>query len=246
MQHHRQKAARDEQRQLIQVSEPTTATLTTSHPHPPSPHADSQKADAGAQSFRPPPDYNFPVKKKSGESFARSCRASWFREWKWLEYISDSDGIVCGVCRSAVKSKMLCPTTDSLFLKDKGFSNWKKATEKIRDHEKSKTHSCNPKIGSVEKHSNALLSEAKAKEQRTARKILKLIFSCVRFLGRQGLPLRGDANRDGVLWQLMQERVRDDPDLDKWLKRRDNWMSNNIQNEILELFAHDILRTASF
>lgn len=41
----------------------------------------------------------------------------------------------------------------------------------------------------------------------------------------------------------MQERVRDDPDLDKWLKRRDNWMSNNIQNEILELFAHDILRT---
>lgn len=236
---------RDEQRQLTQVSEPTTATLTMSHPHPSSPHADSQKADAGAQSFRPPLDYNFPVKKKSGESFARSCRASWFREWKWLEYISDSDGIVCGVCRSAVKSKLLCPTTDSLFLKDKGFSNWKKATEKIRDHEKSKTHldATQRLAGLKNTPINALLSDAKAKEQRTARKILELIFSCVRFLGRQGLPLRGDANRDGVLWQLMQERVRDDPDLDKWLKRRDNWMSNNIQNEILELFAHDILRT---
>ncbi|CAM4725041.1 unnamed protein product [Leuciscus chuanchicus] len=141
---------RDEQRQLTQVSEPTTATLTTSHPHPPSPHVDSQKADADATQRL-----------------------------------------------AALKNTPI----------------------------------------------NALLSEAKAKEQRTARKILELIFSCVRFLGRQGLPLRGDANRDGVLWQLMQERVRDDPDLDKWLKRRDNWMLNNIQNEILELFAHDILRT---
>lgn len=59
---------RDEQRQLTQVSEPTTATLTMSHPHPSSPHADSQKADAGAQSFRPPLDYNFPVKKKVGRA----------------------------------------------------------------------------------------------------------------------------------------------------------------------------------
>lgn len=89
---------------------------------------------------------------------------------------------------------------------------------------------------------NALLSEAAAKEQRTARKMLELIFSCIRFLGRQGLPLRGAASRHGMLWQLMVERVRTDPDLENWMKRRDNWMSGSIQNEILELFAHDIQR----
>uniref|UniRef100_A0AAV2M1N1 DUF4371 domain-containing protein n=1 Tax=Knipowitschia caucasica TaxID=637954 RepID=A0AAV2M1N1_KNICA len=72
--------------------------------------------------------------------------------------------------------------------------------------------------------------------------MLELIFSSVRFLGRQGLPLRGAANRDGVLWQLMMERVRTDPDMEKWMQRRDNWLSGSIQNKILELFAHYIQR----
>lgn len=62
----------------------------------------------------------------------------WFKEWKWLEYVADSDSIVCGVSRSAIKSKLI-PETESLFLKVKGFSNWRKATEKIRDHKKSHT-----------------------------------------------------------------------------------------------------------
>lgn len=78
-------------------------------------------ASQEALSFRPSHDYNFPVRKFSGENFTRSCKAAWFRKWQWLEYITDSDGIVCGVCRLAVKSKLVVSETDCLFLKDKGF-----------------------------------------------------------------------------------------------------------------------------
>lgn len=72
--------------------------------------------------------------------------------------------------------------------------------------------------------------------------MLDLLFSCLRFLGRKRIPLRGAANWDGVFWQLIMERGRTDPGLNNWLKRRDNWMSNNIQYQILRLFAHDIQR----
>ena len=89
-------------------------------PHPPSPVLPG--ASQEAISFKPPQDYNFPARKFSGENFSRSCKAAWFREWQWLEYIAVSDGIVCGVCRSAVKSKLVGSDTDSLFLKDRVIS----------------------------------------------------------------------------------------------------------------------------
>ncbi|CAL8305365.1 unnamed protein product [Arctogadus glacialis] len=45
-------------------------------------------ASQEAISFKPPQDYNFPARKFSGENFSRSCKAAWFREWQWLEYIA--------------------------------------------------------------------------------------------------------------------------------------------------------------
>ena len=56
------------------------------------------------------------------------------------------------------------------------------------------------------------------------------------------MPLRGHMHRDGALWQLMMERTYNLPKEREWLLRRDNWMSDTIQNEILELFAHAIQR----
>lgn len=203
------------QQQQEQLSSPGRPTL----PSPPPENRLTQKA--GAVSFRPPENYTFPVRKFTGETLTRSCKAAWSKEWQWLEYITDGDSIVWGVCRSAIKSKLVSETK-SLFLKEKGFSNWRKATEKIRDHEKSHTHlDATQRLAALKTTPiNALLSEASAKEQLTARKMLELLFSCIPFLGRQGLPLRGAANQDGVLWQLMTERVRTDTDLSNWLKRR--------------------------
>ncbi|KAJ8376205.1 hypothetical protein SKAU_G00067850 [Synaphobranchus kaupii] len=139
---------------------------------------------------------------------------------------------------------MLVSETESPFVKEAGFSNWRKALEKIREHEKSRIHvNANQRLAALRSTPiNVLLSDAIAKNQQTAREVLEILFSSVRFLGRQGLPLRGNENRDRVLWQLMVERVRSDRDHFDWMNRRDNWMSPNIQNEILELFAHEIQR----
>ena len=40
----------------------------------------------------------------------------------------------------------------------------------------------------------------------------------------------------------MLERAEDVPELKTWLQKRDRWMSDTIQNEVVELFAHEILR----
>ena len=87
---------------------------------------------------------------------------------------------------------------------------------------------------------DALLPDIVEKEQKTARTVSELIFRSKKFLGSEGLPLRGHNNRDGVLWKLMMERTYAMPKSCEWLQRRDNWMSDSIQNEILEIFAHAV------
>ena len=88
-----------------------------------------------------------------------------------------------------------------------------------------------------------MLSKQCQEEQHTAQKALWLIFSSVRYLARQGLSLRGDDHKDGNLYQLLKERSVDVPEMAIWLQRRDNWTSDKIQNEILEMFAHTIHRS---
>lgn len=37
------------------------------------------------------------------------------------------------------------------------------------------------------------------------RRVLKLLFRSIKYLGQEGLPLRGQSHRDEVLWQPMAE-----------------------------------------
>lgn len=127
---------------------------------------------------------------------------------------------------------------DSCFVKG-GFTNWRKATEKFKEHEKSKLHSNAIKKISALKNTpiNALLSDAARQTQITARKVLKLMFRSVLFLGKKGLAFRGDSSRDGILYELMLERTYNLPKEREWILRRDNWLSDKIQNEVIQLFA---------
>ena len=81
---------------------------------------------------------------------------------------------------------------------------------------------------------------------------MRAILSTIRFLGRQGLPLRGTFFNDDVeggsesnsnFLQLLHLRANDIPQLKEWLKKaRDKFTSPSIQNELLEIMALDILR----
>ena len=122
-----------------------------------------------------------------------------------------------------------------------GFGNWKKAKEKMSQHARSEMH----------KHALALKSEpaipevvssAEKREQEMARSCLLKIVTTVRFLARQGLPLRGHTESSGNFAQLLELRASDSPVLQKWLQRRTSFTSHDVQNEILEILSHEILR----
>ncbi|KAK0141868.1 hypothetical protein N1851_020466 [Merluccius polli] len=89
---------------------------------------------------------------------------------------------------------------------------------------------------------NALLSDAISKRQATARHVLELLFRTIRFLGSKGIPFRGDTTRDGNLYEMILERTYDQPKEQEWIKGRDNWMYNTIQNEIIQQFSHAVQR----
>ena len=88
------------------------------------------------------------------------------------------------------------------------------------------------------------LSREHAKEKECNRIMLLKIMSSIRFLGRQGLALRGDGKEDnGNFMQLLKVKAEDDPRLLDWLEKKLNkYTSHDIQNEILKVMSVHILR----
>ena len=79
--------------------------------------------------------------------------------------------------------------------------------------------------------------------QRQNRESLLKVISSLRYLARQGLPLRGNDDKESNFQQLLKLRAENDPIFSDWLKRRsDKYTSPEIQNEILKELALSILR----
>ncbi|XP_052132730.1 zinc finger MYM-type protein 1-like [Frankliniella occidentalis] len=88
-----------------------------------------------------------------------------------------------------------------------------------------------------------LLSKEAKEQQLEARKALTAIFKSILFLGRQGLALRGHSSSGGnfeALLKLLSDYV---PPLKKFLERKKKFTSHDIQNEMLQIAAHKILRS---
>ncbi|KAL0149948.1 hypothetical protein M9458_054780, partial [Cirrhinus mrigala] len=91
-----------------------------------------------------PANFRFPGRQFGKETFSRSFNTNWFSKWRWLHYIEEGDRVVCFSCVKAVEKRLINEDSvrfDSSFVKG-GFTNWRKATEKFNEHEKSKLH-CN-------------------------------------------------------------------------------------------------------
>ena len=89
---------------------------------------------------------------------------------------------------------------------------------------------------------DAQLSTHKDKQQANARHCLLKIFSSLKFIGQQGLALRGHTEESGNLMQLLHLRAEDDDILREWMLRSRKWTSHDILNEMVQVMAHDILR----
>ena len=69
-----------------------------------------------------------------------------------------------------------------------------------------------------------------------------MLFTSVEYLARQALPFRGHVEERGSFYQLVALRGNESDDLKSWMRRTRYYMSHDIQNEILKIIAHQIIR----
>ena len=179
----------------------------------------------------------------------RSFQSSWFKKWKWLHYDESKDVVYCFTCMKAKKEGKLnwSANADQAFITH-GFYNWKDAVVKYAQHETSKCHKeAVLKVITLPATTRDVaesLSAHHKHEKIKSRQCFLKILSTIRFLGRQGLALRGHGNEsDSNFTQLMKLQGEDDPAIEGWLEKKTNkYTSADIQNEILTIMAHRILR----
>lgn len=130
----------------------------------------------------------------------------------------------------------------------RGYSNWKDATTNFMKHEQSKCHiDAVLKIVTIPKSMGdvqEMLSAQCAKDKLERRQHLMKILENIKFLARQGLPLRGDGDEcDSNFIQLLKLRAIDDSRILQWLnKKTDKYTSAVVQNEMIQVMALKVLR----
>ena len=178
-------------------------------------------------------------------------------KYPWLHYQEANDSVLCFHCHVAERRHLPITLNKDVAFLSVGFSNWKKAIECFNKHEKTTSHrqavELVEKMPKTTRDVGDMLSSIHAQQKAENREMLKIILSSIRFLGRQGLALRGrfkeaDENNqagevDSNFIQLLKLRAEDNPKLLKWMeKSRDKFTSPDIQNEILSIMSLYIQR----
>ncbi|XP_041376606.1 zinc finger MYM-type protein 1-like [Gigantopelta aegis] len=101
---------------------------------------------------------------------------------------------------------------------------------------------CNLKFRSSNNDVVAQLSTHHLEEQTKARNALLKIVTTVQYLAQQGLAIRGKESSDGNFMKLLELRSNDDVVLQRWLTRTTSYTSVAVQNELLKIMAHMVLR----
>ena len=157
----------------------------------------------------------------------------------------------CSICVTATNQGLPKPTMarqiDSFrcFL-ESGFNNWKKALYTFQSHERSDLHRASVAVfkASGKETVSSLLEAGKVKQMKENSIALAVLFTSIRYLGRQGLAVRGHTKENSNFEVLLDERRNDVPELDSWLKREEQykWLCPKISNKILLDFGHAVLR----
>ena len=150
------------------------------------------------------------------------------------------------------ESKFLASTKHDAAFISRGFTYWKEATTAFAKHQASECYReasealiLLPK--QIQSDVGELLSQEHKEEKATNRKMFLKILENIRFLSRQGLPLRGgNGDADSNFIQLLRLRGIDCPEIEAWMKKKTNkYTSHDIQNECLQIMALQILREVS-
>ena len=176
----------------------------------------------------------------------RSFNSKWFDDAKWsswLHWDNESHKAYCFVCRNVYLLKQ-SRNFESAFITT-GFDTWKNATKAFEKHRNSACHKeAVFKWHHHQKHTNisSQLDKQVSSDQAKNRHCLEMLFSSIEYLARQALPFRGHIEERGNFHQLMALRGNDSECLRSWIGRRRAYMSHDIQNEILQIMGHQILK----
>lgn len=108
-------------------------------------------------------------------------------------------------------------------------------------------------VAGTSKNVGEMVRKGYAEEKAENRKMLQIILSSIRYLGRQGLALRGRYKAgdtaeergecDSNFMHLLKIRAEDNPSLLNWMKwLQSRFTSPEVQNEMLSIMALVILR----
>ena len=129
-----------------------------------------------------------------------------------------------------------------------GFSNWKDAVAKFSKHEGSRCHKDSilhtVTLPATTSDVSELLSTQLAKERLERRKCFLKVLSNFRFLSRQGLAFRSDADEsDSNFMQLIHLHSEDNSKLVQWMQQKtDKYTFGEMQNEMIKVMASCVLR----
>ena len=179
-------------------------------------------------------------------SLSTKAENSWYDKYSWITLCSTQKKIFCMYCRFAQKHSLLTFSTkgEDVF-SVRGFDNYKKGAEKLCTHDNSGSHLeakikwCSLNNPSIKEQ----LSSQVAKIQCTRRTGLLIQLEAMRYLLRQGLPLRGHSEEEGNLPQLLVtwSRIGDNSALKNWIEEG-KFYSHEIVNELITLMGQKVLR----
>ena len=183
------------------------------------------------------------------KQYNRSIQTSWYNKYPWITVCTGRYKIYCRICCLAKQHGLLSTSVlkNSSFIGD-GFGNWNKALERFHMHENSDMHR-----EAVERlqlressiHIGCILDTRAAPEQEFHRSMLLKLLRAIKFLGKQGLAIRGHNENaeafQGNLYQLLLLQAEDCPGMNKWLRQRE-YISPTIVDELIKSMGKSILR----
>ena len=113
----------------------------------------------------------------------------------------------------------------------------------MANHEKTEFHRQAAVALQPKRDVSEMLSSKVATDKQNNRNYFLRILSSIKYLARQGLPLRGDGDDStSNFYQLMKLRGEDIPEIFPFLEKKQlKYTSHDIQNEILSIMAQTIL-----
>ena len=172
---------------------------------------------------------------------SRRFQNQWYGSFSWLHKEPAIDGVLCFFCTRAGEQS-IAKNSEPAFT-SVGFRNWNRAKETFLKHESSSAHKAAiAKWLQQKKPLLTQLSTQHAADQLKARNCLVSLLKCLRFLARQGIPLRGHEEEEGNYSQLRRLCRDFDSNLQAWLERYHDYSSPQIQNEMLNMMSHSIIR----